>query len=55
MYFSLAAMFIMFRETLEAAIIVAVLLQLMDRLQMPELKKWGEWLGAGVRGAGAWA
>lgn len=41
-YFSLAALFIMFRETLEAAIIVAVLLQLMERLKMPELKRWGK-------------
>lgn len=40
-YFSLPALFIMFRETLEAAIIVAVLLQLMERLQMNPLKKWG--------------
>ncbi|KAL6784794.1 Plasma membrane iron permease [Auxenochlorella protothecoides] len=44
-YFSLAALFIMFRETLEAAIIVAVLLQLMERLKMPELKRW-VWIGA---------
>jgi high-affinity iron transporter len=44
-WFNVAALLIMFREALEAAIIIAVLLQLIARLKMPELKKW-VWLGA---------
>mmetsp|Transcript_28170 Transcript_28170/g.61715 ORF Transcript_28170/g.61715 Transcript_28170/m.61715 type:complete len:1182 (-) Transcript_28170:18-3563(-) len=45
-YFSAPAMFILYRETLEAAIIVAVLLQFMDRTQNFELRRW-VWIGAG--------
>jgi len=44
-YFSLPAMFILFRETLEAAIIVAVLLQFMDRTKNYTLRRW-VWIGA---------
>ena len=36
-----------FREALEAAVIIAVLLQIMNKLQMPRLKKWGEWVAWG--------
>ncbi|CAK9012801.1 High affinity iron permease 1, partial [Durusdinium trenchii] len=42
--FALPALFITFRETLEAAIVVSVLLGLLDRVNMPELKKY-VWLG----------
>jgi high-affinity iron transporter len=44
-WFNVAALLIMFREALEAAVIIAVLLQLITRLKMPELKRW-VWLGA---------
>ena len=39
--FSLTAMFILFRETLEAAVVVSVLLQLCNKLKMQKLQKWG--------------
>lgn len=39
--FNVAALFIMFRECLEAAVVVAVLLQMLNRLDMRPLKKWG--------------
>lgn len=35
------ALFIMFREALEAAVIIAVLLQMMNKLHMPQLKRFG--------------
>lgn len=40
-YFSLVAFFIFLRETLEAAVIIAVLLQCMNRTA-PRLKRQGE-------------
>ncbi len=40
-YFSLVAFFIFLRETLEASVIIAVLLQCMNRTA-PMLKKQGE-------------
>ena len=40
-YFSVLALFILFRETLEAAVIVSVLLQYMNRTK-PALKRPGE-------------
>jgi len=43
--FSVPALFIIYRETVEAAIIVAVLLQFMDKTKQPELKKW-VWFGS---------
>mmetsp|Transcript_35138 Transcript_35138/g.48747 ORF Transcript_35138/g.48747 Transcript_35138/m.48747 type:complete len:455 (-) Transcript_35138:142-1506(-) len=43
--FSVPALFIIYRETVEAAIIVAVLLQFMSKTGYPELKKW-VWIGA---------
>jgi len=42
-YFSLIAFFIFLRETLEASVIIAVLLQCMNRTS-PRLKKQGELL-----------
>lgn len=39
--FSVAAMFILFRETLEAAVIISVMLQLCSKLKLHNLKKWG--------------
>ncbi len=42
--FSVAAMFILFRETLEAAIIISVMLQLCAKMQLDKLKKWGAFL-----------
>jgi high-affinity Fe2+/Pb2+ permease len=45
MVFSPVAFFIFMRETLEASVIVAVLLQCMNRT-MPRLKRWGEHAGA---------
>mmetsp|Transcript_29782 Transcript_29782/g.50020 ORF Transcript_29782/g.50020 Transcript_29782/m.50020 type:complete len:881 (-) Transcript_29782:77-2719(-) len=44
-WFSVPALFILYRETLEAAIIIAVLLQFMDRTGNKLLKKW-VWIGA---------
>lgn len=41
-YFSVAALFIMFRECLEAAIVVSMLLQIVMRMNMRSLRKWGE-------------
>jgi hypothetical protein len=43
-FFNVAALFIMFREALEAAIIIAVLLQLMEKLKLQPLKRSGEQL-----------
>eukprot|EP00887_Chlorella_sp_A99_P003315 scaffold26.g3315.t1 len=43
--FSVPALLIMLREALEAAVIIAVLLQIMNKLRMPQLKKW-VWIGA---------
>lgn len=40
-YFSIIALFILFRETVEASIIVSVLLQFLSR-SFPQLKKQGE-------------
>ena len=40
--FSISAMFILFRETLEACIIVSVMLQLCVKLKLLQLKIWGE-------------
>lgn len=40
-YFSIVAFFIFLRETLEASVIIAVLLQVMNRT-MPRLKRQGE-------------
>ena len=39
--FSVVALAIMFREALEAAIIISVMLQLCDRLNLRNLKKTG--------------
>ena len=41
-YFSVAALFIMFREALEAAVIISVMLQLVEKMKMSQLKKHGE-------------
>ena len=41
-YFNLGALFIMFREVLEAVVIVTILLQLCQKLNAQRLKKWGE-------------
>ena len=41
-YFNLGALFIMFREVLEAVVIVTILLQLCTKLGAHRLKKWGE-------------
>ena len=41
-WFSVAALLIMFREALEAAVIIAVLLQMLKKMKMPELSRWGE-------------
>lgn len=43
-YFSVVAFFIFLRETLEASVIIAVLLQCMNRT-CPRLKKQGVWWG----------
>ena len=39
--FSVVALAIMFREALEAAIIISVMLQLCDRIKLGNLKKTG--------------
>ena len=39
--FSVVALAIMFREALEAAIIISVMLQLCDRLKLQSMKKTG--------------
>jgi high-affinity iron transporter len=44
-YFSIAALLIMFREALEASVIIAVLLQMLNKMKMPHLKRW-VWIGA---------
>lgn len=41
-WFNLGALFIMFREVLEAVVIVTILLQLCAKLKADRLKKWGE-------------
>ena len=41
--FSISAMFILFRETLEACIIVSVMLQLCVKLKLLQLRIWGEY------------
>ena len=52
-YFSIVAFFIFLRETLEAAVIIAVLLQCMNRT-MPRLKRQGgRGGGGGVLGGSA--
>lgn len=50
-YFSIAALLIMFREALEASVIIAVLLQMLNKMQMTHLKRWvwfGALLGVGI-------
>ena len=44
-YFSIAALLIMFREALEASVIIAVLLQMLNKMKMQHLKRW-VWFGA---------
>mmetsp|Transcript_8812 Transcript_8812/g.17433 ORF Transcript_8812/g.17433 Transcript_8812/m.17433 type:complete len:429 (-) Transcript_8812:489-1775(-) len=44
--FAIPALFITLRETLEAAIVISVLLGLLSRVGMPHLKKW-VWIGVG--------
>lgn len=44
-YFSIAALLIMFREALEASVIIAVLLQMLNKMHMTNLKRW-VWFGA---------
>ena len=44
-YFSIAALLIMLREALEASVIIAVLLQMLNKMKMPHLKRW-VWIGA---------
>ena len=39
--FSITAMFILFREALEAAVVISVLLQLCAKMKMHKLQKWG--------------
>lgn len=39
--FSLTAMFILFRETLEAAVVISVMLQLCTKMKLQRLQKWG--------------
>lgn len=43
-YFSVTAMFVMFRECMEAAVIMAVLLQYVAKTGKTQLKKQGELL-----------
>lgn len=43
--FSVPALLIMFREALEAAVVVSVLLQMVEKMRMPQLKKH-VWIGA---------
>ena len=49
--FSVVALLIMFREALEASIIISVMLQLCDRLKLQPMKKVGapELIGPSVR------
>jgi high-affinity Fe2+/Pb2+ permease len=42
--FSISAMFILFRETLEACVIISVMLQLCMKLKLMQLRKWGRHL-----------
>ena len=42
--FSISAMFILFRETLEACVIISVMLQLCMKLKLTQLRKWGRHL-----------
>lgn len=46
--FSVAAMFILFRETLEAAVIISVMLQLCTKMNANRLKKWGAQLPSDI-------
>lgn len=39
--FSISAMFILFRETLEACVIISVMLQLCLKLKLKQLRLWG--------------
>ena len=39
--FSISAMFILFRETLEACVIISVMLQLCMKLKLKQLRIWG--------------
>ena len=39
--FSITAMFILFRESLEAAVVISVMLQLCTKMKMQNLQKWG--------------
>ena len=39
--FSISAMFILFRETLEACVIISVMLQLCMKLKLKQLRVWG--------------
>jgi len=48
-WFCIPAFFVLFRETLEAAVLVAVLIQYLDRAGQPQLKKQ-VWAGAAVGG-----
>jgi high-affinity iron transporter len=43
--FSVVALFIMFREALEAAVVISIMLQLCHKLKMQQLKRW-VWFGA---------
>jgi high-affinity Fe2+/Pb2+ permease len=45
-YFSVTAMFVMFRECMEAAVIMAVLLQYVARTGKTHLKKQGKRLAS---------
>eukprot|EP00245_Coleochaete_scutata_P006799 TRINITY_DN21583_c0_g1_i1.p1 TRINITY_DN21583_c0_g1~~TRINITY_DN21583_c0_g1_i1.p1 ORF type:complete len:322 (+),score=74.49 TRINITY_DN21583_c0_g1_i1:140-1105(+) len=47
-YFSVTAMFIMFREVLEAAVIISVLLQLLSKIGADPKFKKQVWCGAGL-------
>ena len=40
--FSTAALLILFREALEASVIISIMLQMCERLKMNALKKYGE-------------
>jgi len=46
-YFAVPAFFVLFREVLEAGIIVSVLLQYLEKTQRPELKR-DVWIGTGI-------
>ena len=40
--FSTAALLIMFREALEASVIISIMLQMCERLKMNALKRYGK-------------